>query len=363
LLAQSRYESTLFVGPTALVIAAGWLRAGRVILSWPAVLAPLFLIPRVWHQRFLDSSPLLWQLHAGDTSRFSTKYLAGNLEGARNFFFSLSPELPNSWILSTLGAASLGWALVCAWRWARAQDAPNDLPALFVTAPPTFVLAAFGAGIAANLALLMFYYWSKLDDVIAARFALPACLLLAWLSAWFVRWLDERRVPATRGAALALSAWLLIWGVPAVARRLYTSQNLVMQEVEWEHDELLKRHSRLLYVSNKSTLPFVLWRIPTLITGVARQRGDQIKYHLKEGTFNEVIIAQALRPTTPQGAWGVDPEDLMPDNFRLEPIAQKRFGGRFARLSRLVAIEDPAPKKTSALPFAGAAVASLAVAP
>ena len=349
LLAQSRYESTLFVVPTAVVIVAGWLRADRVILSWPAVLAPLFLVPRVWHQRFLDSSPMLWQLHAGDTSRFSTKYLPGNVAGAWDFFFSLRPELPNSAILSVLGSIGLIGALACAWRWSRAHLTAKDSPALGTISPTVLVLTAFGAGIAANLALLMFYYWSKLDDVIAARFALPACLLLAWLAAWFVGWLDERRVPATRCAALVLGAWLLVWGVPAAARRLYTSQNLVMQEVEWEHDELLRRHSRMLFVTNKSTLPYVLWRIPTLIAGVARQRGDQIKYHLKEGTFNEVIVAQALRPTTPFGAWGIDPEDQMPEGFRLEPIAQKRFGGRFARLSRLVAIDDVPTNKSPAV--------------
>jgi hypothetical protein len=51
---------------------------------------------------------------------------------------------------------------------------------------------------------------------------------------------------------------------------------------------------------------------------------------------------------------GVDPDDVMPDNFKLTPIAEKRFGGRWARLSRLDAIED-VPKKTPAIkmgPFA-----------
>src|SRR5207302_1493299 len=171
--------------------------------------------------------------------------------------------------------------------------------------------------------------------------------LLAWLAAWFVCWLDERRVPATRFAALGLVVWLFGWSVPAMARRLYTNQNLVLQELEWEHDELLKRHDRLLFISNKSTLPFVLWLIPSLITGVARLRTEQIKYHFREGTFNDIVVAQALRPTTPQGAWGVDPDDLMPENFHLEPFAQKRFGGRFARLSRLVAIDDAPPKTKS----------------
>lgn len=127
-----------------------------------------------------------------------------------------------------------------------------------------------------------------------------------------------------------------------MARRLYTDQNLVMQEVEWEHDLLAQRPGRLLFITNKSTLPYVLWHVPTVINGVGRQRAEQIKYHLREGTFTEVIIAQALRPTSVKGDMGVDPEDVMPDNFRLEPIAEKRFGARWARLSRLVAI-DPAP--------------------
>jgi hypothetical protein len=36
----------------------------------------------------------------------------------------------------------------------------------------------------------------------------------------------------------------------------------------------------------------------------------------------------------------VDPDDLMPPGFKLETIAEKRFGGRWMRLSRLTAIEE-----------------------
>ena len=208
-------------------------------------------------------------------------------------------------------------------------------------------MVAYGAGIAANLGLLMFYYWSRLDDVIAARFALPMCLLLALLAAWWLRSLDHRGWPATRFAAFGLGVWAFGWGVPVAARRLYTDQNLVMQEVEWEHDILTSLHGRVLLISNKSTIPFVLWHIPTLINGVGRHRGDQIKYHMKEGTFSEVVVAQALRPTSAAGDMGVDPDDVLPDNFKLEIMAEKRFGGRWARLSRLVEIED-APEKMPA---------------
>ncbi len=340
LLAQSRYESVLFVVPVAVVIVAGWQRAGSVLLSWPAIFAPLLLVPYVWLKRIVDDSPLLWQLGTGQTSRFSTAYLANNLEGAWGFFFNFGPALANSWYLSALGLAALLWAFVRAWRWGRT---PDRLP----VAPALFVLTAIGVGIAANLGMLMFYYWSRLDDVIAARFALPMCLLLALLAALFFRWLDQRRPSATRFAALGLVVWLFGWDLPAMARRLYTSQNLVMQEVEWEHDLLLERPGRLLFITNKSTLPYVLWHVPTIINGVGRQRAEQIKYHLKEGTFTEVIVAQAMRPTSARGDMGVDPEDLMPESYRLEPIAEKRFGARWARLSRLIAIEDTPPPTAS----------------
>ena len=335
LLAQSRYESVIFVGPVAIVIIAGWLRAQKVLLPWPVIIAPLLLVPYAWHNRVLSANPLLWQLNEGQTSRFSLDYLWGNLEGAWNFFFNFGPHIPNSWYLSFLGVLATTWALSAVWRWALSVErAPISAE--------IFVLLAFGAGIAANLTLLMFYYWSRLDDIIASRFALPTCLLLALLIALLFRQLDAWRPIATRYAAAGLGIWLLIWCIPAIARHTYTSQNLVMQEVAWEHEELLRRPRGLLFISNKSTFPFLLWHIPTLINGVGRQRAEQIRFHLAAGTFSEVIIAQALRPTSVSGDMGVDPKDLMPESYRLEPIAVKRFGARWARLSRLVSIDEPA---------------------
>jgi len=357
LLSQSRYESVIFVGATALVIAIGWQRAGRVILTWPAVIAPLLLVPYALQSRFVDSSPMLWQLAQGQSSRFSFEYLAGNLAGAWAFYFNTGRAVANSWYLTVLGlAGAVGMLVYAGFRLREPVRRPLSAPSV--------VLGAYALGIGGNLALLMFYYWSRLNDVMASRFALPSCLLLALLAAWFVGWLEGRRLPALRFAALGLACWTLGWGVPATARRLYTSENLVRQEVEWEHEELRRRPGPLLFISNKSTIPFVLWHVPTVINGVGRQRAEQIRYHLREGTFREVIIAQALRPTSRDGLMGVDPEDLMPPSYRLETIAEKRFGGRWARLSRLVSIDPivPAPESVSehAVPASGPGPARLA---
>ena len=332
LLAQSRYESALFILPVAALIVVGWWRAERIILSWPAIIAPLLLVPRVWHNRFLDASPQLWQLNAGQNSRFSFDYLEGNLAGAWAFFFNVGPAHANSFYLSLLGALGLGWGLCRAWRRARLGDATG-------LAPAGLVFVAFGACIVANLALIMFYYWSRLDDTMAARFALPMCLLLALASAWAVSWFGPHRTTALRVAVAGLGLWLCTCGLPAMAVRLYTDQNMVMKEVEWEHEVIVSRRVSVLFISNKSAIPFLLWRVPTLLNLVGRQRAAEIKYHLAEGTFREVIVAQALRPTSVDGAMGVDPDDLMPASYRMEMIAEKRFGGRIARLSRIVAID------------------------
>ena len=335
LLAQSRYEAVLFVFPVAAAIAFGWWRAGRVILPWPAVVAPLLLVPYAWHNRIVAETPLLWQLGDGQSSRFSVGYLAGNLEGAWRFLSDRSGTLPNSWYLSALGIAGAAFTVFQVVRAGRLR--PRGWT------PAAVALGVLAAGVFGNVAILMFYYWARFDDVMASRFALPLCVLLALLAGRAVAAAEIRWRPATVWAGAGLAVWFAGWGVPATARRLYTEQNLVMQEVAWEYAELRKRDPSLLFVTNKSTIPFVLWRIPTVINRHALLRGPQIAYHLGEGTFREVVVAQALRPTSADGNFGVAPEDRLPPGFVLETIAERRFGARMSRLSRLVEIRPAAP--------------------
>ena len=336
LLAQTRYESVLFVAPSAAVIVLGWWRANRIILPWPAVIAPLLLVPYAWHDRFVGSKPILWQLREGDASRFSWHYAPGNLEGAWNFFSSSSPGQPNSLWLVLVGAAGLGWALVRLLR--RWRPAPPGRPVLPAVIPVT---AVYALTIAANLGLLMFYYWSRLDEPIATRFALPFCLVLALTAGWFVHWLDRHRLPATRVAAAGLAVWLLVFAAPAYAHRFYTTQNMVMHETNWEVEQARARKRGVLWITAKATMPFLLERIPAVNTTIASVRAPQIAWHLREGTFRDVFVAQVMRPTSAHGDMIVDPDEVLPPAFQLETVAEKRFGGRWIRISRLTGIDLP----------------------
>jgi hypothetical protein len=339
LLTQSRYESIIFIGPVAFLVAAGWMRARRIILPWPVVGAPLLLVPYAWHSRVLAATPLFWQLQEGQKSAFGVSNIASNLRGDLTFLFNTSPSLANSWFLSVLGVAGLGWLLFRSWEWIRERPR-GRLSAVAV------VGLAFGAGVAGHFVVLLFYWWAKFNDLMASRFALPMCLAFAVLAAAMVADLGRRRLPALRVAAAGLGIWLLVGGLPAVARRLYSDENLAMQEIEWERSIIDSRPGPVLMISNKSTIPFVLWHIETLISSVGGQRGEEIRYHMGEGTFKEVLVSQAIRPTTADGDFGVDPEDVMPASYHLERIAEKRFGGRLDRLSRVVSI-DPEPEKAA----------------
>ena len=330
LLAQSRYESVLFVFPVAAVIVLGWWRAGRVVLSWPALLAPLLLVPYVWHDRFVSTKPTLWQLREGESARFAWHYLGNNLEGARKFFFSISPAQPNSLWLALVGLAAAAWAVISLWRRWRARDLRG------VTGTAEFpVVALFALTVAANLGMLMFYYWSRLDEPIASRFALPLCFVFALGGGWLANSLGRRWRHAMPVLAGGLAAWVLVLGAPAYAHRLYTTQNLVMHELNWELEEVAARPGPVLLITAKATLPFLLEKIPAVNTFLARVRAPQIAWHMKQGTFREVVVSQVLRPTSGQGEMIVDPDEELPENFRLETVAEKRFGARWIRISRV----------------------------
>ena len=113
LLTQTRYESALYAFAAALVILFGWWRSRRIVLSWPAILAPLLLVPSALQNKVLANTPLLWELKENQDSRFSTAYLPVNLRGASHFLFNTTPHFANSVLLSALGLAGLLWVI---WR-------------------------------------------------------------------------------------------------------------------------------------------------------------------------------------------------------------------------------------------------------
>lgn len=334
LLVQTRYESGLYAAPVAVVVLAGWWRAGRMILPVAAILAPVLLIPYALHNTYLSGTPILWELREGDTGRFGLSYLAGNLQHAADFLFSYSGVLMNSWWLSLAGIP----ALVVAGIWAgRTLWRRQTLSASWIA------LSVFGLSITANLGLLMFYYWGHLDDPIVGRLSLPFCTLLALAVAWAC----DRVRPAWRDAAarLAIAGALLAYVSSGLrANATNWAQNLNGAEIAWEVAQVQARTpGTRLIITNKSSLIWLVNRIAAVQTVRAGLRSDGMRFHLAHHSFSEVLVMQKFRPSDASGRYQLVAEDRLPDNFVLEPLIERRFGTSLARISRLVEVTLPVP--------------------
>jgi len=330
LLAQSRYESALFVLPVAVLTLVGWFRAQRIILPWQLLLVPLLLVPCALQNKVLSNSPMLWELTEKAATRFSFSYFPNNILGAYQFLFSRTTELANSLLLSAAGLAGLAWMT---WRLVRTLPAWRTAPAAGLA------LAAFGLAIAANTLLVFCYYWASFVDRMASRFSLPLHLLFACGAVLLMARLD-RWWPATK--LLTAAGLLFFLGFTTSQYASHGYSHVGIDEVEWERRfvNALPPGQRLI-ISNKSTLPWLLEKKPSILIGRARLVADRLAHQLHEPNFREILILQGARPTTVDGDYEIVPEDRLPAGFKVELVAEKRFGTKLARISRLVALELP----------------------
>lgn len=338
LLAQTRYESSLYVLPAALVILEGWRRSGRLILPTAAVLAPALLIPYALHNTYLSGTPMLWELHEGEASRFSFVFFPGNLVHAFRYFFSFNGSLPNSWWLGVAGLPAAAFALAASLTKLRHwRDASAEMVTLFL----------FGGAITANLGLLMFYYWGELDDPIVSRLSLPFSALLAFCLAWIPGRFPQRWQKMVSGIVMG-GALFSYASSGLIANGSHWKLNVQARGIEWELDQIQARERQApgerLILTNKSALFWVIHQISSIQIVRARVRGEQIRYHMRQHTFREVLVMQSYQPLGAKGGFQLDPADRLPDSFVLEPVKEHRFGTSLTRISRLVRVEESADK-------------------
>jgi hypothetical protein len=330
LLAQCRYESAIFVAPAALVVLVGWWRSRQIVLSVASLATPLLLVPVALHNKVLSETPILWEMKENQSSRFALEYGADNARGVFEFLFDGGAHLANSVLLSVLGLAGL---VVCAVWWGRNFKRLRTMDAAAV------VWTLFAIGILANLVLVLFYYWSRFTDPMASRFSLPLYLLMVFASVVLIRWLD-RRVPASLATLGLILVGFLGFGVPKQAYHFYSRMGV--DEIEWEHRFVASLPpAKRIMVTNKSTLPWLLEKTPSILIDRARLVSDRLAHQLAEPTFDEILVSQSLRPTTAQGHHQLVPEEALPDEFVLQTLVERRFGTKIARISRLVEITPP----------------------
>ncbi|MBI2516135.1 MAG: hypothetical protein HYV95_04400 [Opitutae bacterium] len=332
LLTQARYESALYVGAAALIGLLGWLRVQRVILPWQALLAPLLLAPCALQNKVVSHTPILWELTQQASTRFSLDYLSGNLAGAVDFLFNNTSELANSGLLSWAGLAGLLGLLVVVIR---------RRPAWRTASPAALSLAGFGLIILINTLLVFCYYWSNFSDRMASRLALPLCLLLTFCAVLFAAVWDVRG-PVSRVLLVVVGAYAVGVSTTRFAHHYYS--HVGIDEIEWTRryvNSLPTGSGPSLIISNRSTLPWLIEKRPSILISRARLVADRLRYQLTDVNFSRIIVLQTLPPGSIEGDHAVIPEEQLL-GFHLTLLAERRFGSKLVRISQLVSIDESA---------------------
>ena len=137
-----------------------------------------------------------WQLQSkpGYTVPFSLKYIPDNVVHAIGFFFGKPTDQPNSYVFSALGCIALGFFILLAAKKLRALQAES---------PVSVATLFFAFGFAAQLGLMMCYFWGQFDDAIIRRLSLPTHL---WMVVALLAVLPQFPKPAVVKTLLGVAA-------------------------------------------------------------------------------------------------------------------------------------------------------------
>lgn len=330
LLAQTRYESVLYILPVGVAVLLGWRKAGQLVITPILILTPLLLIPFPLQQAIVQQYAGLQELKEGVESRFSFGYVADNLGHAANYFFNWSDDQqPNSLLLSVLFVMALSWAgTVGLKRWREADVPP---------APRTAALL-FGAVMVFNFFLLMAYYWGQADDIIATRIILPFILLQVLLAGYVLGTFARPRLTGTVAVTASL-VYCLGVTLPLCSRSDFLRWIPGHHECLWVQEQAtFFKGQKVLIVSNKH-LAAIGEKVPAIPEFMANKHKARLQLHLDLGSFEGIYFAHEMVPDLEV------PDELKAgtpiySDFVLETVKEELIGDRrVMRLSRLKAVK------------------------
>jgi len=346
LLAQTRYESVLFLLPVGLIVLWVWWNNSRPVLDWGTVFVPFLLLPVALHQKIFTARESSWELASqpGFDRPFAFSYIPDNFSHWLNFFFDSTGEHSNSMVLSVLGFIALPFLLL--WT-------VKTLLNLRSAPPIKQAHAFFAVGFAAHTLLMLCYFWGRFDDPVIRRLSLPLNL---WMVFAVLTVAQEMLRPKWAWQLLiaVTGVGIVSYSLPAMARHDYSLDYYVGRETEWRR-EFMRAHPEKDYLFiDPDALIWITHKVSATPVRQALDRKGIILFNFRNHTFTAIYVFQRYDVDPGTGRLQVQSEyDLGPD-YQLESCWERRFTPlTVSRISRVTGIKDgnttPPEKKPSPL--------------
>ncbi len=348
LLAQTRYESILFLLPVGLLILYVWWIEQKPVLDWGTVFMPLLFLPAAWHQKIFSAKESSWEMASqpGFTHPFSLSYIPDNLGHWYVFFSDTTGEHSNSPVLSLLGWLALPFALLAT---AKVLLRLRTASRVQVTA------AFFTLGFAAHTFLMVIYFWGRFDDPVIRRLSLPLNLWLVLAVVLATAELFQRPWWIWRALMGVTVLGIFAYSLPNMSRHDYSMDYYVGREMEWRREFIAAHPEKdYLFIDNNA----IIW-ITHLVSGTpmrqALEHKDKIIFNFQNHTFGAFYVFQRYDVDPSDGRQIVQKEDDLGPDYKLETVWERRFTPlTVSRISRVVSIKpgETTPPLAQAAPLA-----------
>ncbi len=349
LLAQTRYESVLYLLPVGLTVLWVWWQNRRPTLTWIVVAMPLLLLPYALHNKVFSVRASAWEMASqpGFDRPFSLAFIPNNIAHDLNFFFNTTGEHSNSLVLSILGFLALPFFAL----WAG-----KTLLRLRAAPPARAGLAIFSLGFAAHALLLLCYFWGRFDDPVIRRLSLPFNLTLV-LAVITVATEFNWRGRIWHILAALVGVGLFAHSLPAMARHGYTIDYYVGREMEWRREFMAAHPERDYLVIDNNSIIWITHEVSSTPVKQALDHKENIVFNLRNRTFTAIYVFQRFQVDAGTGRLTLPVEDDLGPDYQLETVWERRFTPlTVSRISRVLTVREgptarpvPPPKALESL--------------
>jgi hypothetical protein len=328
LLAQTRYESVVFVLPVGVVLFLYWRRIGQLRLHWPLYITPLFLVPYLWQNRIFSMDASNWQLE-GQVQPFSLEYVPDNFLRSVNYFLNMQFSTPNSWLLAwgaliasvcLIGGAVRGWRVAAGWLQGAAVP-----------------LVACSLGFSGLYLILLCYSWD-FGGAIVQRLCLPLYLPMGILLVLFLKYISLKLKFVRVASLLILLGYVIGYAAPLAAVANY-DRGVGWQVYAWIHSmfEEGKLDAEGLYITENPFF-YSIYGYACFRPQVANaNKQGLIAYMVQEGSR---AVYTCVRYRAGDDGWRNEMYNRLDASFQLEPMLEHHLSpDRKLVFYRIVGVE------------------------